>query len=1023
MNLSSFFIHRPVMTLLLTASVIFSGVLAYQKLPVSALPNVNYPAITVSVSYPGSSPLVMANTVVSPLERQFLTIGGLKTLASTSSLGSANVVLQFDLNKNIDGAALDVQSAINAALGDLPQDLPHAPTYSKVSTAQTPVLYFALTSVTMPRYELYDYAYTLVGERLSTVSGVAKVEVYGSPFAIRVQVDPQKLAARGIGIDEVAIALEKANTHLPIGVLNGPYKEVMISTDGQLEKTFNYDNVVIKNSNNQIVRIQDVGRAVNSTSSDQEYQQLLTEEGAQDSVIFGILTQPGVNTMEVIEAIDEVLPHLKSTLPGSITLKKFFDKSDFIQESLFDVEITVILSFILVIGVIFFYFGKLRNTLIPALSLPLAVMGGFTVMLMGGLSLDILSLLAITLSLGFLVDDAIVVLENIMRHAEMGKPPLQAALEGSKEIVMTVVSMTLALCAVFIPLFAMKGVIGELFYEFSFVIVILIGLSGVISLTLTPLLCSRFIAVKTREPHKSQMQEFSSSFQEALQTIYQRTLQKSLACPKAVLSICVICISATVGFFVLLPSDFLPPDDLGLIIMRAQALPGTSPHEMKTIQKELEQKIRFHPAVQEIISIAPFPDSNKGGLFVSLKPFQERESIFKVMDDFNKVYETSTKAKIYMKPLPLIDLQVSTSSTNAAYQYTLQSLNTEDLYLVADTFMNKMKMIPEIKQVSSDMELKQPGLFLSLQRDQADLLSVSAEGIESVLSYAFGKRPITFMNQSQNQYDVILEVEKKFSRDKTNLNQLYVRSSKGPLVPLSSLVKAHETVGPLNINRINGMPAVNLFFDIGKAPLGPVLEQIKTVALETLPSTVIGTAQGNAEVFQSSLSSLYIALVIAFFVVYVILGILYEDFLHPLTVMSTLPPAAFGGLATLALFREPLSLYAFVGLILLLGIVMKNGIMMVDFATTYFKQGKTHHDSITQACLERFRPILMTTFSALMGAVPIAIGIGGMTAQSRRSLGLVIIGGLLISQVITLYVTPALYLFLERIRSYFLKSE
>lgn len=1004
------------MTTLVMIAIVFFGIVAYKQLPVSDLPNVDYPAITVSVSYPGSSPTTVANNVVSPLEREFLTIPGLQTIASTSSTGSAIIVLQFDLRKSIDSAALDVQTAINTASPNLPQDLPYAPIYHKVNPSQTPILYFAVTSMTMPRYQLYDYAYTFIGERLSMVSGVAQVQVYGAPFAVRVQVNPQKLAAKGIGLDEVATALQNANINIPTGTLYGPQREYTINVDGQMGQAALYNQVIIKNEDGNIVRIRDVGRALDSLSNDKEYQRYMTHTQSQESVVFGVLTQPGVNSMQVISDINAMLPHLESSLPGSIKLERLFDKSEFIKEAVTDVQLTLFIAFSLVVLVIFFYLGKPLNTLIPSIALPITIIGTFAVMSILGFTIDILSLLAITLSIGFLVDDAIVILENIVRHVEMGKPVLEAALQGSKEIGFTILSMTLSLSSVFIPLLFMGGIIGQLFHEFAVIIISAMLLSGFISLTLTPMLCSRFIKPYHEKAAQTFMEKVAGRVNSLLLSMYEKGLQLVLRFPKTTISFGAACIAATLILFRILPSDFLPPDDLGMIVVHTQAATGTSPYEMMRIQSELEDIARCNPAIESLISLGAMPNDNKGAMYIRLKPFKERPSISQVLDELKKAYASSTSAYVYLKALPLIDLQVSTSDINAPYQYTLQSLSSDELYSAASELMQAMQTLPHLTQISTDMEIKQPQLNLTILRDRAYALNVSAQALENVLSYAFAATNLSPINEPENQYYVIMEVEPKFYSDPSYLSQLYIRASNNKLVPLSAVTRSEQTVGPLNINRINGLPAVNLFFDTGKGALGPAIQQLETLAHRTLPPTVTGQIQGTANVFKASFANLTMMLLVAFFVIYVILGILYENFLHPITVMSTLPPAALGGLLTLVLFRESLSLYAFVGIILLLGIVMKNGIIMIDFANESIQAGKSPKEAIVHACLTRFRPILMTTFSALMGAVPIALGIGGMTAQGRRPLGIVIIGGLIVSQLLTLYLTPILYLYLEKLR-------
>jgi HAE1 family hydrophobic/amphiphilic exporter-1 len=1014
--ISKLFIQRPVMTTLVMLAILFFGIVSYKQIPVSDLPNVNYPAITVSVEYPGASPNTVANNVVSPLERQFLTIEGIQSIASTSSTSGATIVLQFTLEKSIDSAALDVQNAINTAGPDLPQNLPYAPTYDKTNPSQTPILYFAVASETMPLHELYGYAYTFIGERLSTISGVAQVQVYGSPFAVRVQVNPQKLAAKQIGIDEVASAIKNANVNIPTGTLFGKTQEYTIDVDGQLNQASLYESIIIKNETGNIVRIRDVGRALDSTNNDKEYLRYFSSDTDKACVVFGVLTQPNVNSMRVISDVNKILPKLQASLPGAVTLYRVFDKSLFIQEAVNDVQMTLIVAFLLVVFVIFFYLGKPINTLIPALALPIIIIGTFACMFIMGYTIDIISLLAITLSIGFLVDDAIVVLENIVRHVEAGMPPYEAALQGSKEIGFTILSMTLSLSSAFIPLLFMGGVIGKLFHEFAVVIVIAVLISGFISLTLTPMLSSLLVRPHHGTAKKTFMERFSEKFNLVLVTFYERTLEVVLRHPKVTLSAGAISIFMTVALFKILPSDFLPPDDIGFVVVHTQAATGTSPFQMMKYQDEITRMIKDHPALESIISIGALPDDNKGTMFLQLKPYKKRGSMPEIIQELMTTLQKFPGLQTYIKPLPLIDLQVSTTDIKAPYQYTLQSLDPHALYQASDLLLENMKKLPGLSQVSTDLEIKQPQLNVEILRDKASALNLSAADIENALSYAFAASNLSPINDPEYQYYAILELEPKFYSDPALLSQLYIRSMTNKLIPLTAATRLSENVGPLNIARLNGLPAVNIFFDVGSNALGPALDRINDLAHKTLPPSVTGQVQGTANVFQASFANLNILLLVTIFMIYIILGILYENFLHPITVMSTLPPAALGGLLTLLLFNYPLSLYAFVGLILLLGIVMKNGIILIDFANDSILEGKTPLEAIKHACHARFRPILMTTFSALMGAVPIAIGMGGMTAQSRKPLGLVIIGGLIVSQILTLYLTPVLYLYLEKLR-------
>ena len=650
--ISQLFIKRPVMTTLVMVAILFFGIIAYKKIPVSDLPNVNYPAITVTVQYPGANPGTVANNVVSPLERQFLTIEGVESIASTSSTGSATIVLQFVLDKSLDSAALDVQNAINSAGPDLPQNLPYAPTYDKTNPSQTPILYFAVASDTMPLHELYSYAHTYIGERLSTISGVAQVVVYGSPFAVRVQVNPQKLAAKQIGIDEVAAAIQTANVNIPTGTLFGKTGEFTIDVNGQLNQAALYDSIIIKNDTGNIVRIRDVGKALDSTHEDKQYIRYFSSETEKACVVFGVLTQPGVNSIKVISDVNRILPKLEASLPGSVTLFRVFDKGIFINEAVRDVEMTLCVAFLLVVFVIFFYLGKPMNTLIPALALPVIIIGTFAAMYLLGFTVDILSLLAITLSIGFLVDDAIVVLENIVRHVEAGMPPYDAALKGSQEIGFTIVSMTLSLCSAFIPLLFMDGVIGKLFHEFAVVIVSAVLISGFISLTLTPMLCSRLVRPHHVQNKKTFMENLSEKFNLTLVTFYEKTLAVVLRHPKITLSIGACSVAVSVLLFKFLPADFLPPDDIGFIVVHTQAATGTSPFQMMKYQDDLTRKIKNHPAIESILSFGAIPNDNKGEIFIRLKPYTKRPSMQNIIGELPASYKNFPACKPMLSPFP-----------------------------------------------------------------------------------------------------------------------------------------------------------------------------------------------------------------------------------------------------------------------------------------------------------------------------------------------------------------------------------
>ena len=1040
MNICEPFIKRPVMTLLVMATILFFGLNAYRTLPVSDLPDVEYPTIQIITSYPGASPEIMADRVTSPLERQFATIEGIKSIASMSNTGQSKIVLQFHLDVPIDGAATDVQASINQAQPDLPPDLPNMPTYKKVNPSQTPILFYAIASDDVSLGALYEYAYTFLGQRMSLVDGVNEINTYGSPYAVRVQVDPDALAARGIGMDQVANTIIKSNPELPVGVLYGPGVEYTINVDGQLFQAAGYDPLIIRNNDGNMVRISDIGRALDSTQDDKLSLRYITGDDSKPCIILAVLKEAGKNALKVIDGIQEMLPELKESLPDSVEVHTLFDQSDWIMESVRDVQLTLFIAFLLVCLVIFFYLGKVVNTIIPLLAIPMSIIGTFMVMYLLNFSIDMLSLMAITLSIGFLVDDAIIVLENVFRHIEMGKNRMQAALDGSSQIAFTVVSTTLSLCSVFIPMVFMGGLVGRIFREFAVTIIIAVLFSSLIALTLTPLMCSRFVAENHKETKKNWLERLSDKVNNAFLGIYKKTLPVILNWQKATLCVGAICIAASAYFFIALPKDFFPAEDLGFIEGFSQSLDGTSPFKMIAYQNDLDEIVKQNDNVESFVSVGAFPTDNQGVMFLKLKPYKERAPMGQVIRELLPKFWQVPGVQAFLRPLPLLSLDVGTSSAQGSYQYTLQSFNTTGLYEGAEKLIDKLKQTPGFMQVSSDMHNSEPQLNITIDRDRAYDLNVSAQDIEQALMYAYSGGKITTINSPIDQYDVIIETIPSAYKDPAMLNKLYVSAAsnnpappsqnqtapppttttpQGPVqVPLSSVTTWKESIGPLLINHFNTQTSVTITFDLEGIALSDALTLINQYSEEILARDVIGEVIGAADVFQSSFADLSFLFIIAVFVIYVILGILYEDFVHPMTVMSALPPATVGAMLTLVIFRETLSFYAMVGIIMLVGIVLKNGIMMIDFAEEYMKkENKGYTEAITAACYDRLRPILMTTISTFMGALPIALGIGGSTAQGRIPLGLCICGGLLFSQIITLYLTPIVFIRLEKIRA------
>ncbi|MBS0626211.1 MAG: efflux RND transporter permease subunit [Verrucomicrobia bacterium] len=1012
MNLSEPFIRRPVMTILVMASILFFGIAAYFSLPVSDLPSIDFPTIQVSVSYPGANPETMANAVTTPLEREFMTIPGIQNIFSTSNTGSSTIILQFELDRNIDGASTDVQAAISRAQPNLPSDLPYNPTYEKVNPASTPILYLAYTSSSMTMADLYDYANTFIGQRLSMVEGVSQVVTYGSPYAVRVQIDPEKLAAKNIGLDEVADVIQQANVDHPVGTLFGPRDDYTLNVDGQIFRAPGYAELVVKNEDGSLVKIKELGRALDSVKDDKFFQQYITRDKSEPSVILAIRRQPGENTVRIIQKINKTLGIINPQLPGSLKVYRIYDQSISIREAVNDVKMTLLIAFCLVVLIIFLLLGKAMNTIIPSLAIPISIFGTFALMFLIGFSIDILSLLALTLSIGFLVDDAIVVLENSVRHVQLGEKPFEAAIKGAKEISVTVLTMTLCLAAAFIPMVFMGGVIGRLFREFAITIVGAVLISGLISLTLTPMLSARFVKPYTQ---KTKMEEMAERLNEKLLAIYKPCLLWAMSHRVIMLGIGLFSIGASLLLLAVLPKDFLPPDDTGFIEGYTLARDGTSPFLMNDYHNEMSEKIRKNPNVESILSINSYNNANEGIFFIQLKPYHDRKPLNTIINDMTLELNNQPGLNVFLSPLPLINLQVGTTA-QALYQYTITGLDQKTIYNYVPKLAAQLKRHPHFTQVSTDLRIQQPQWALEIQRDKAYDLNVNANQIEGYFTYAYSDLKISQINANINQYDVLLETLPRFYRDPTVLSKLYVRSEKNKLVPLAEILKATEKAGPLTINHMNGLPAVSLSFNVpDNVPLSDTLSSLKTLTAD-LPRSLYGQVVGTAEVYASSLSSLNILFILAFFVIYMILGILYESFIHPLTVMSALPPTLLGGLFTLFLFRESLTIYSFVGLILLMGIVLKNGIMMIDFAVDAAQAGKSAYDAIINACLIRFRPILMTTIAALMGAVPIALGIGGAMAQSRIGLGLCVVGGLLFSQLLTLLLTPVLYYYFETLQ-------
>ena len=1018
MNISELFIRRPVMTTLLMLSVLGFGIMAYIRLPVSDLPNVDFPTIQVSAALPGANPGTMASAVATPLEKEFSTIAGLDTMTSASSQGSAQITLQFNLDRNIDAAAQDVQVAISRVLRQLPKDMPTPPTFRKVNPADQPILRIALTSPTLPLYTLNEYGETLMAQRISMVSGVAQVQVYGAQkYAVRIQLDPKELAARGIGINQVAEAVAKANVNLPTGTLYGAQQAFTVQASGQLTQAEPYRSVIVTYINGQPVRLGDIGSVYDSVENNKVAAWYVN----QRSVILAVQRQPGTNTVEVAGAVKRLLPVIQAQLPASVSLHILYDASVSIEDSVNDVKFTLLFTLALVILVIFLFLRRLSFTLIPSLAMPMSLIGTFIVMYLMGYNIDNLSLMALILAVGFVVDDAIIMLENIVRHLEMGEGSIKAALNGSREIGFTIVSMTLSLVAVFIPILFMGGIIGRLFSEFAVTIGVAILISGLVSLTLTPMLCSRFL--KPVDHHQPQGRLYAATERgyEAMLNVYKHSLRWFLEHRGLTMLFLVVVVGLTVVLFRMVPKGFIPSEDRSIVYGPTEAAEGISFEAMKRLQQALAEIVRQDANVEAFMSNAGsrpggIAGGNTGTLFLVLKPRSERTlSADEVIQQLRPKLAQVPGIRVFLQNPPAIS--VGGRISKSQYQYTLQGSDVEELYRIVPQLAAKIQTLPGFLDVTTDLQLRNPQVNIEINRDKASSLGISAEQIEDALYSAYGSRQISTIYADTNQYQVIMELKPEYQLDPAALPLLYVRSTSGALVPLDVVARISTGYGPLSINHSGQLPSVTVSFNLRPGvALGDAVSELSGLARTMLPATITASFQGTAQVFESSLKNLGMLLLVAVMVIYIVLGILYESFIHPITILSALPLAGVGALLTLLIFNAQLDIYSFVGLILLVGLVKKNGIIMIDFALEAQRvEHKTPIEAIYEACIVRFRPIMMTTFAALVGTLPIAVG-WGAGGESRQPLGLAVVGGLLFSQMLTLFVTPVFYLYMDTLQ-------
>jgi HAE1 family hydrophobic/amphiphilic exporter-1 len=1016
-SISAPFIKRPVATILVMLGIVVFGLVAYTRLPVSDLPTIDFPTISVRASLPGASPETMASAVATPLEKQFSTIAGIDNMTSTSNLGSTSITLQFALDRNIDAAAQDVQAAISQAMRNLPPGI-QPPSFQKVNPAAQSILYFTLTSDQMPLSELNEYGETMMAQRISMVPGVAQVQVFGSQkYAVRIQLDPMKLAYQKIGIDEVAEAISAQNVSMPTGVLWGPTTAYTVQANGQLQNAASFRELVVTYRNGVGVKLGDIAQVLDDVQDNK----IASWYNGTRGVILGVQRQPGTNTVAVATAVNALVAEMEKQFPPSVHLETLYDRSVTIRESVADVKFTLVLTLGLVVMVIFLFLRNLSATAIPSLALPISVIGTFAVMYALGYSLDNLSLMALTLAVGFVVDDAIVMLENIVRHMEMGKPPMEAAFVGAQEVGFTILSMTVSLTAVFIPILFLGGIIGRLFHEFAVVIAVSILVSGFVSLTLTPMLSSRFLRSHSGEPH-GRVYTAIENFWDRVLGVYGRTLAWVMQHRRVAMAFSLLILIGTAALYKVVPKGFLPSEDTGRVNGTTEAAQGTSFEEMVRRQQQIAAIVAKDTNISGFMSSiggggGANNSINQGRFFIGLKPHDERVSADEFIQKLRAKLSHVPGMQVFFSNPPTI--QIGARTSKGLYQFTMQTGDIDELYPASQKLVAALQSSKLLQDVTSDLQLGNPQASIVIDRERAASLGVTAEQIESALYNSYGSRQVSTIYAPDNQYWVEMELLPEYQRDLSALSLLHVRSKNGAMVPLSAVATMSQAAGPVSINHSGQLPAVTLSFNLPPGvSIGEAVAEVDRFARETLPGNVTTAFTGTAQAFQDAQSGLLALLAIAIFVIYVVLGILYESFIHPLTILSGLPFAAFGALLTLYIFRIDLSVYAFVGIILLVGLVKKNAIMMVDFAIEAEKsEGKSPADAIYQACLVRFRPIMMTTMAALMGTLPIAIATGA-GSESRRPLGIAVVGGLAFSQVITLYVTPVVYVYMHRLNDW-----